>query len=56
MGAHTQSYELETGPDVARAQARTWWIGSRHLGLVLSVLWLDAVLNLRFPNREASLW
>jgi hypothetical protein len=59
VDAHTQSYELEAGPDEARAQARTWWTGlrgSRHLGSVLSVLWLDAVLNLRFPNREASLW
>lgn len=59
MGAHTQSYELEAGPVEARAQARTSRLSlpaSRQLGPVLSVLWLDTVLNLRFPNREASLW
>ena len=59
VGVHTQSYELETGPEAGRATARPSWFSlpaSGHLALVLSVFFLDTVLNARFPAREATLW
>jgi len=61
VSVQSRPYELETGPVERAPSRRAWpawfaWPAASSLSLGVSLLWLDAVLNLRYPAREAAFW